>query len=172
VYKIINRQAVCENSESITDCTCSGKIKDQFPEINLVGTEEKTLIIDPNRYMQKVFFLFYVKYKIIQGKTIRCVFFINSHTSFNETHVLLGSEYLKDFIVKYDINGESLTMIKLYDVYWKYDLMAILISLLLVLTLVAMCIVLMLRYDRKISKEDIIKSELRKGKKIRKYSDL
>jgi len=53
VYKNIENQADCSSS-SLIGCTCSGKIKDQFPEIYIKGANDINTVIDSNRYMNKV----------------------------------------------------------------------------------------------------------------------
>ena len=80
----------------------------------------------------------------------------------DDTHALLGKEHLKDYLIYYSMNGTNVTLLKLYDVYWKYDLTAILIALIVIMVLVSICVILMVRYSRKKAKADIIKSELLK----------
>ena len=66
------------------------------------------------------------------------------------------------------MNEKKISLYKIYDVYWEYNLTAIFISLIITLVLASICIILMVRYDRKQTKKDTIKKELQKKKDIEK----
>ncbi len=57
IAAVLAQQATCQSTSSLSDCTCEGKVADQFPGISLVNWQNGTkqsIVVYPNRYMAKV----------------------------------------------------------------------------------------------------------------------
>ncbi len=104
-------------------------------------------------------------------RTISCEFLIETLESNHSSIILLGGEYLKDYMISYSLSGKDVSLLHLYDSYTKYNLTAILIVLILVIVLISVCTILMVRHERKSVKADTIKSELLRRQSFRKRSD-